>query len=278
MDVKNFPEALRVCRKLKDMSQEEVGHIAGASQQTVAGWERGRSNPRPEAYSKLVDFFGADSLVGQHPPRDEDLIATQERFTIKAQMAQPSAVDYLRGIANDRVRFKSFANNNAALLANGKSTLGMAFLEDTIAHIKPELKKNFNFPLTRGFGPNTKNYIVDYLSENICVEVKAVSATNAYPGALSPAVRAADAGVRQLLVYKAILERQGREAPEHLILYLVDDVDALSASPMNWSRITFEATMLGIEVRHVGSPIHLADDLERMESGAYWADLSEIEE
>ena len=285
MDVKNFPEALRICRKLKDWSQEQVGTEVGASQQTVAGWEKGRSNPRPEAYAKLVEVFGQDSLVAQFPPKDEDLQPQQiresrVRFRMPSLDIKPTGVDYLRGIASDAVRFRGILQNKAALLANGKTALGAAFLEDTMAHVSPAFRKNFNFALTRGFGPNTKDYVVDYLSDTLCIEVKAVSAAPAAPGAgaVAPAIRAADAGVRQLLVYKAILERQGREVPEHIILYLVDDLGGLSASPMSWSRITFEATMLGIEVRHVGSPEHLADDIERMESGSYWADMLDFDE
>lgn len=74
MDVKNFPEALRLSRKLKDLSQGDVGVAVGASQQTVAGWERGRSMPRRAVYAKLVELFGADSLVATFPPKDEDLL------------------------------------------------------------------------------------------------------------------------------------------------------------------------------------------------------------
>ncbi len=94
MDVKNFPEALRLSRKLMDWSQEQVAVEVGASQQTVAGWEKGRSNPRPDAYAKLVEVFGAESLVAKFPPKDEDLaseVLTRTRFNVPARVAHARA-------------------------------------------------------------------------------------------------------------------------------------------------------------------------------------------
>lgn len=102
MEVKTFPQALRICRKLNEWSQGDVGTAVGASQQAVASWESRRSSPRPETYTKLVEVFGADSLVAKCPPSEDDLLvpraerfgyATPDpvRFNIPLKAAEPRA-------------------------------------------------------------------------------------------------------------------------------------------------------------------------------------------
>jgi transcriptional regulator with XRE-family HTH domain len=48
---------LRKLRRLADLTQVEVADRLGVSQPAIAGWERGKSQPRPEHYSSMMDLY-----------------------------------------------------------------------------------------------------------------------------------------------------------------------------------------------------------------------------
>lgn len=60
-------EKLRELRKLKGISQEELGTILHVSQRCYASWEQGRTEPNIEMLVKLADIFecSVDYLLGR---------------------------------------------------------------------------------------------------------------------------------------------------------------------------------------------------------------------
>lgn len=62
-DTKNI---IRNLRKQCELTQTELGRIAGVGFATVSSWERGVSFPRIEALKKIAEHFGLDvtDLVG----------------------------------------------------------------------------------------------------------------------------------------------------------------------------------------------------------------------
>lgn len=276
MEVKNFPEALRLCRKLKDWSQGDVGTAVGASQQTVAGWEKGRSNPRPDAYAKLVELFGADSPVAKFPPSEEDLAVTPRYVRWKmpplaAQEAAPTLVYNQVAATNmaDYINTFTTPSRDDSKLPQGKDMFTHEFAQKVKAAAPEAIRQNFDVVLSRGFGNGARNYVADYLGSNVCAEIKEAMTPGSIP-------RAVDDGVRQLLVYKGILEQQGREAPENLVLFVICNTESIANlfRSGGWSRVTFEAGMLGIEVRLAENPELIAEEIRRMEDGSHWADFA----
>lgn len=63
----NFSERLRKERKLKGLSQSELGEIFNLSKQTISSYENGGSFPGQEVLKELADFFdvSVDYLLGR---------------------------------------------------------------------------------------------------------------------------------------------------------------------------------------------------------------------
>ena len=64
-----FAERLKKLRTDKELSQEDLAKIVGVKQQTVGGWETGRTEPDHQITCKLADYFGVttDDLLGREP-------------------------------------------------------------------------------------------------------------------------------------------------------------------------------------------------------------------
>lgn len=76
-----FAERLKLARKAKKLSQAEVSHILGISQQAVGKWETGRSTPDPQTVAQLAEILGTttDMLLGLANPGPE-VDAASKRF------------------------------------------------------------------------------------------------------------------------------------------------------------------------------------------------------
>ena len=72
-----FAKAVRAERKRLQMTQDQLAVAVGTTQQNVAGWEAGKSLPRPETFDRLVETFGPHSVVAALPPRGEIQMAYQ---------------------------------------------------------------------------------------------------------------------------------------------------------------------------------------------------------
>lgn len=61
---------LKEFRKARGMTQAELGAFLGFSQQTIASWERGRTDIPTETLAKIAGMFGisTDELLGIEPP------------------------------------------------------------------------------------------------------------------------------------------------------------------------------------------------------------------
>lgn len=71
-----FSERIRELRAKKDLSQEELGNIAGVGKQAVSSWERNESKPRSDVLNVLADFFNVttDYLLGRTDNPRSDVI------------------------------------------------------------------------------------------------------------------------------------------------------------------------------------------------------------
>lgn len=62
-----FAEQLKILRKRRGLTQTQLAHEIGLSQQAVGKWEKGRSTPDQGILQFLADFFGVtvDYLLGR---------------------------------------------------------------------------------------------------------------------------------------------------------------------------------------------------------------------
>jgi transcriptional regulator with XRE-family HTH domain len=72
-----LPLRLKELRKQRHLSQRDLADKLQVAQQTIGGWETGRTEPNNELLSKLADFFGVtvDYLLGRTNDQHEEVLA-----------------------------------------------------------------------------------------------------------------------------------------------------------------------------------------------------------
>ncbi|MFA9354537.1 helix-turn-helix domain-containing protein [Pediococcus pentosaceus] len=72
-----LPLRLKELRKQRHISQRDLADKLQVAQQTIGGWETGRTEPNNELLSKVADFFGVtvDYLLGRTDDRHEEVLA-----------------------------------------------------------------------------------------------------------------------------------------------------------------------------------------------------------
>ncbi len=66
-----YAKALKADREDAKLNQDELARRIGSKQQTVSGWEAGKSVPGPSYQAKLVEVFGKHCRVSAIPKRGE---------------------------------------------------------------------------------------------------------------------------------------------------------------------------------------------------------------
>lgn len=66
-----YAKALKADREDANLNQDELARRIGSKQQTVSGWESGKSVPGPAYQAKLVELFGKHCRVSAIPKRGE---------------------------------------------------------------------------------------------------------------------------------------------------------------------------------------------------------------
>jgi transcriptional regulator with XRE-family HTH domain len=66
-----YAKALKADREDAYLNQEELAKRIGSKQQTVSGWESGKSVPGPAYQAKLVEILGKHCRVSAIPKRGE---------------------------------------------------------------------------------------------------------------------------------------------------------------------------------------------------------------
>ena len=98
-------DRLKNLRKLKNISQKDFANTIGVSQQAVASWEVGRTEPSNTVLKVIADYFGVsvDYLLGNDtvrtdPPLSKDQITLLEGFdalTVERQNTLLTMLDFL---------------------------------------------------------------------------------------------------------------------------------------------------------------------------------------
>ena len=67
-------ERIKHLRDLHNLTQAELGRIAGVSDQAVSTWENGSAEPRMGAIQKMADYFGISKgwIIGESPLDDSE--------------------------------------------------------------------------------------------------------------------------------------------------------------------------------------------------------------
>jgi len=67
-------ERIKHLRDLHNLTQAELGRIAGVSDKAVSTWENGSAEPRMGAIQKMADYFGISKgwIIGESPLDDSE--------------------------------------------------------------------------------------------------------------------------------------------------------------------------------------------------------------
>ena len=128
---------LKILRKQKGLTQEEIAEKLGVSRQAVAKWERGDTMPDIESCIKLADIYGitVDLLVrnagAEEHTGDGKHIFGCTKMNAKGQITLP---------ANCRKVFGLQEGDNILVL--GDEEKGIALVN--LGSIKDEVKENAN--------------------------------------------------------------------------------------------------------------------------------------
>lgn len=103
----NVAESIKRLRESRDMTQEQLGAIAGVSAMAVSQWENGRAVPRMGAIQKMADYFripksaimGDEGQLGRRTTlsqEEQELVDIMRSVTPEGQR---QLMVYARGIA-----------------------------------------------------------------------------------------------------------------------------------------------------------------------------------
>ena len=73
-------ESIRKLREDNDLTQEQLGEIAGVSSMAVSQWENGRAVPRMGAIQRMADYFGIpkSTIMGDEPRIEYAVVSLDE--------------------------------------------------------------------------------------------------------------------------------------------------------------------------------------------------------
>ena len=103
----NVAESIKKLRESRDMTQEQLGAIAGVSAMAVSQWENGRAVPRMGSIQKMADYFNVpkSTIMGDEEqldrrasltPLEQELVDIMRTVTPEGQR---QLMVFARGIA-----------------------------------------------------------------------------------------------------------------------------------------------------------------------------------
>jgi transcriptional regulator with XRE-family HTH domain len=232
-------ETIRQEREKQQLSQEQLAKMLDVSQQAVANWEAGSSQPRRDRLDRLLQILGRDKLLATTPPM----------FTKSAR----EVAQYLKPTQPALTR-------DEAIAAFEESHQRVRDMLDRIEHARRDLRdalpERLHQYLDRKIAVGATARQLDYLSPRFAIEIKRAPSNKYFTWQqFAPAML-------QLVVARSIA--QVIESKREYVLIVVNESNA----PMHntsMQRVMFDAGVLGITAHSVSSMTaagHLIDRLE----------------
>lgn len=79
MDMAQFGDKLKMLRKARHISQDELGHILGVSRATIGSWESARRNISVKHLEQICDYFKIDINYFRENQTQNEIIDLLER-------------------------------------------------------------------------------------------------------------------------------------------------------------------------------------------------------
>lgn len=248
--ITTFGKALRAERERMGLTQKELADRVGTVQQSVGGWEAGRSLPRPEMFDKLVEVFGPHSPVAALPPRGQivqrakygpspmrpfkEINESRIKRELDARLAraveepvrvyphQEAAIDGLMSGPVVQSLDSRFANARRA------TAIRRAHLRDTLRDLLPE---ELHRHMEARIPAHHLQARADYISDRLCLEI----IRSGFGSGRSPAealnVQSARLGMQRLLVSRALLRMcYPTDERTYLLVLLTADDDGPEAA------------------------------------------------
>ena len=258
--ITTFGKLLRQERKRKELNQTQLAELVGTTQQNIGNWEAGRNLPKQDAFDKLIEVFGKDSALALLPPKGEIRLegkAVSSANTKAELVTAPSRVDLTHTQTGEKL---DEAQLNA-LWVQGRQQSEERFATALPEHLRQFVHRRVGGPGASSSKQNTLQYVADYLSPKLCVEIKRITGNR-----LETSARL---GMHQLVVYRKMLELHEPDLERTYVLALVlDNIGALLTGK-GLQRITFESALLDQELGFHNALEGIADTIRRRESGDY---------
>lgn len=123
---------IKYLRELNNLTQVELGRIAGVSDKAVSTWENGTAEPRMGAIQKMADYFGVSKgwIIDDDPSSSSESDQVDSLFIEKySRDVYDVAMKYSKLDSTDRARATERID---MMLEDPKYRLGGAFGEKAI--------------------------------------------------------------------------------------------------------------------------------------------------
>jgi transcriptional regulator with XRE-family HTH domain len=230
-----FGETLKAERDRLHISQDALAEQLGVSQQAVANWENGKSQPRPAHRTKLLEILGYGSKLPNPSPPPNFL----------AQFVKPGGVNPSPSLPPHTIE-----------RARKHSQQEMRDLQDLYATLPERLRPYIGAGIRIGATQRR----IDYLSDNVGAEVKRVP---------TDWLRTWHSFVPEMLNLTMIRQATHGVFPDRkYILLVIQDGDTPGQA---LQRIMFDGGVLGVWVTPVLSITEAARLIEKIETSDFIA-------
>lgn len=251
--VTTFGKVLKQERERLGLTQTQLAERMKTTQQNIGHWESGRSLPKHDAYEKLLEVFGTDSLLSHLPPRGQINVGPAGGFTKTRELM----VDVVSpdGTSAKIEAVQAWADGATAAQRNQRMEVEVT--EALPAHLRHNVERKIDL--------HGITYRPDYLSDKVCAEVRYVTGNRVDVVSRT--------GMQQLLLFKNILTAQGK-APAQTLLILVagDMMQVVSNAAL---KMHAEARALGVDLVYCNTPQAAASTIAQCESGRFPTEVEE---
>ena len=126
-----FIERLKQLRNEKDMTQEDLAKILNVKQQTIGGWETGRTEPDLSTLGLMAEFFDvtSDYLLGRTNLR-------------KPYVLKPGSPEYQRAMDKiNKEEWHTFEGSGISISAKDKDKFTEAEVNEIVKEVLEKIKE-----------------------------------------------------------------------------------------------------------------------------------------
>ena len=112
-------DRIKICRKAKNMTQDELGQLIGVSKVSICQWEKGIKTPSTKNLIELTKLFNVELsyLIGN------DIYVVSEKDDKYSMYMSKEEIEILREIKKHDILYKDFLDNPSRVIERIKKKL-----------------------------------------------------------------------------------------------------------------------------------------------------------